>query len=135
MSASGVIMVRLTCEVLLPRIRISICCLLLVAMTAVARENPNFSGTYALTALKGEHTAKTLLKDTLKVTQNAGTLEIVESHDDGKSLTKKYALNGGESKNATSGGVPTTDRARDKGQDACHSFIIPFANWHHCSRA
>ena len=76
-------MLRLTCKVLLPRIRISIFCLPLVAMTAVDQENPNFSGTYALTALKSEYTAQTFLKDTLKVTQNAGTLEIVESHDDG----------------------------------------------------
>jgi hypothetical protein len=100
----------------LPGKRISICCSLLVAMTAVAQENPNFSATYALTALKSDDTAKTFLKDTLKVTQNAGILEIVESHDDGESLTKKYALNGGESNNATSGGVPTTDRAEIKGK-------------------
>jgi len=98
------------------RIFISYCCFLLFAITAAAQESPNFSGTYALTALKGEHKAKTLPKNTLKVTHNADSLEIVESFEDGKSLTRKYALNGGESKNLTSGGVPTTDRVEVKGK-------------------
>jgi hypothetical protein len=98
------------------RMHSSLCCLLLFASTAVARKNPNFSGTYALTALKGDHTAKTLPKNIMKVTQNSETLEIVESFDDGKTVTRKYALNGGESKNLTSGGVPTTDKAEIKGK-------------------
>jgi hypothetical protein len=98
------------------RMHSSLCCLLLFASTAVAQENPNFSGTYALTALKGDRTAKTLPKNIMKVTQNNETLEIVESFDDGKTLTRKYALNGGESKNLTSGGVPTTDKAEIKGK-------------------
>lgn len=107
------------------RMHSSLCCLLLFASTAVAQENPNFSGTYALTALKGDHTAKTLPKNIMKVTQNGETLEIVESFDDGKTLTRKYALNGGESKNLTSGGVPTTDKAEIKGKtliirSSCH---------------
>jgi hypothetical protein len=94
----------------------SLCLLLPLSIAAVAQENPNFSGTYALTALKGEHTAKTLPKNMMKVAQNGGTLEIVESFDDGKNLTRKYNLNGGESKNLTSGGVPTTDKAEIKGK-------------------
>jgi hypothetical protein len=69
-----------------------------------------------LQVLKGEHTAKTLPKTTMKVTQSAGRIEIVESFDDGKTLTRKYALDGSESKNLTSGGVPTTDRAEIKGK-------------------
>jgi hypothetical protein len=98
------------------RIFISCCCFLLFAIAAVAQESPNFSGTYALTGLKGEHKAKTLPKNTLKVTHNADSLEIVESFEDGKSLTRKYALNGAESKNLTSGGSPTTDRVEVKGK-------------------
>lgn len=109
-------MIHLVCEVGVMRIHSSLCCLLLFATTAVAQENPNFSGTYALTALKGEHTPKTLPKNTMKVTQKEGTLEVVESFDDGKTLTRKYALDGSESKNLTSGGVPTTDRAEIKGK-------------------
>jgi hypothetical protein len=98
------------------RLRSLLCCLFLSVITALAQENPNFSGTYALTALKGEHTAKTLPKTTMKVTQSGGRIEIVESFDDGKTLTRKYALDGSESKNLTSGGVPTTDRAEIKGK-------------------
>jgi hypothetical protein len=77
-------MIHLVCEVGVMRIHSSLCCLLLFATTAVAQEDPNFSGTYALTALKGEHTPKTLPKNTMKVTQKEGTLEVVESFDDGK---------------------------------------------------
>lgn len=77
------------------RMHSSLCFLLLLSISAAAQENPNFSGTYALTALKGEHVGKTLPKNIMKVTQNGETLEIVESFDDGKTLTRKYALNGG----------------------------------------
>jgi hypothetical protein len=71
------------------RIHSSLCCLLLFAITAVAQENANFSGTYALTALKGEHTPKTLPKNAMKIIQNEVSIEIVESFDDGKTLTRK----------------------------------------------
>jgi hypothetical protein len=98
------------------RVNSSLCCLLLFAIISLAQETANFSGTYALTALKGEHTAKTLPKNIMKVTQNGSSIEVVESFDDGKGLTRKYALDGGESKNLTSGGVPTTDKAEIKGK-------------------
>lgn len=98
------------------RIQSSLCCLLLVAITAIAQETPNFSGIYALTGLKGAHTAKTLPQNTMKVTHNGASIEIVESFEDGKTLTTKYALDGGESKNLTSGGLPTTGRAEIKGK-------------------
>jgi hypothetical protein len=98
------------------RILSSLCCLLLFVITAAAQGKSNFSGTYALTALKGEHTAKALPKNTMKVTQNGGSIEIVESFDDGKTLTRKFALDGSESKNLTSGGVPTTDKAQIRGK-------------------
>jgi hypothetical protein len=109
-------MTRLARGVHMMRMHSLLCCLLLVVIAAPAQGTPNFSGTYALTALKGEHTAKTLPKTTMKVTQNAGSIEIVESFDDGKTLTSKYALDGSESKNLTSGGVPTTDKAEIKGK-------------------
>ena len=98
------------------RINSSLCCLVLFAITVVAQETANFAGTYALTALKGEYTTKTLPKNMMKVTQNGSSIEIVESFDDGKALTRKYALDGGESKNLTSGGVPATDKAEIKGK-------------------
>ena len=98
------------------------CCLILFAVTTVAQDTPNFSGTYSLTAQKGEHIAKALPKITLKVVQSGSSLEIVESYDEGKTVTKKYTLNGGETKNLTSAGAPTTDKAETKGKTlAIHS--------------
>jgi hypothetical protein len=98
------------------RIFASFCCLFLFAITAVAQENPNFSGTYAMTALKGQHAPKTLPKNTMKVTQSSGSLEVVEFFGEGKTFARKFALNGDESKNLTSGGVPTSDRVEIKGK-------------------
>ena len=82
-------MIHVSCEARMKRIHSSLCCLLLFAITAVAQENANFSGTYALTALKGEHTPKTLPKNAMKIIQNEVSIEIVESFDDGKTLTRK----------------------------------------------
>ena len=91
-------------------------CLFLFSITTVAQESPDFSGTFTLTAVKAEHAAKTLPKITLKVVQNGSSLEIVESYDEGKTVSKKYTLNGGETKNLTSAGAPTTDKAETKGK-------------------
>lgn len=82
-------MTALACEVRMMRMHSSLCFLLLLSITAVAQENPNFSGTYALTALKGEHAAKTLPKNIMKVAQNGETLEIIESLEDGKNADEE----------------------------------------------
>ena len=77
--------------------------ILFVGTSSAPQEATNFSGTFVLASLTGEHIEKTLPKIHLKITQNSGSLEIVESFDDGKSITNKYFLNGRESKNTTSG--------------------------------
>lgn len=97
-----------------------ICGLLLVATTSAPQEVPNFSGTFALTSLKGEHVAKTLPKIGLRIVQTQDSLEIVESLNDGKARPSKYFLDGKESKNMTPGGVPTVDTVEAKGK----SFVI-----------
>ena len=57
----------------------AICCALFVATTSAPQKAPNFSGTFALASLKGEHVAKTLPKILLEVVQDGDSLEIVES--------------------------------------------------------
>jgi len=95
---------------------LAICCLFLISATSIAQETRDFSGTFALTSLKGENAAKKLPKILLKVIQNRNSIEIVETFDDGKTVTARYFLDGRESKNFTSGGVPTTDKAETKGK-------------------
>jgi len=56
-----------------------ICCAWFVATTSALQKAPNFSGTFALASLKGEHVAKTLPKILLRVAQDGDSLEIVES--------------------------------------------------------
>jgi hypothetical protein len=99
-------------------IDLAICCLFLIGATSIAQETRDFSGTFVLTSLKGEkeNTAKKLPKIQLKVIQNGNSIEVVETIDDGKTVTARYFLDGRESKNLTSGGVPTTDKAETKGQ-------------------
>jgi hypothetical protein len=92
------------------------CCFLLFAIAVAAQENPTFSGTYVMTALKGQRAPKTLPRNTMKVTQSSGSLEVVEFFGEGKTFARKFALNGEESKNLTSGGVPTSDRVEIKGK-------------------
>ena len=95
----------------------AICCLLLVAAASTPQEMPDFSGTFALTSLKGEHIAKTLPKIVLRIVQNRDSLEIVESSDDNKARPNKYFLDGRESKNTTAGGVPIVDTIETKGKN------------------
>jgi hypothetical protein len=98
----------------------AICCLLLLAIGSAAQGTPDFSGTFALTSLKGEHVAKTLPKILWKVVQNTESLEIAETFENRNTVTSKYFLDGRESKNLTSGGVPTSDRIEVKGK----TFVI-----------
>ena len=88
------------------------CCVLFVATASIAQQKPNFSGTFALTSLKGDSVAKTRPKTILKVIENDTSLVTVESFDDGKIVTSTYFLDGRESKNTTSGGVVTGGHGR-----------------------
>jgi hypothetical protein len=95
-------------------IALAICCMLLISTTSIAQETHDFSGTFVLTSLKGENAAKKLPKILLKVIQHANSMEVVETFDDGKTVTTKYFLDGRESENRTSGSVLTTDKAEAK---------------------
>jgi len=97
-------------------IGLAICCLLLISATSIAQETHDFSGTFVLTSLKGENTAKRLPKILLKVIQNGNSMEVAETFDDGKTTTTKYFLDGRESKNFTSGDLPTSDKTEVKGK-------------------
>ena len=94
----------------------AIWCVFLVATASTPQESMDFSGSFALTSIKGDHVAKTLPKVLLKVVRNGTLLEIVETFDSGKTTTRRYALDGSESKNTTEGGVPTIDKAEVKGK-------------------
>jgi hypothetical protein len=102
------------------KMKLGMCCLLFLAIGSMAQEIPDFSGTFVLTSLKGDHVAKTVPKTLWKVVQNTDSLEIVQTFEDGKTLASKYFLDGRESKNLTSGGVPTIDKIEIKGK----TFVI-----------
>jgi hypothetical protein len=97
-------------------IGLAICYLFLISATSIAQETHEFSGTFVLTSLKGENSAKKPPKILLKVIQDGNSMEVAETFDDRKTVTSKYFLDGRESKNFTSGGVPTTDKAETKGK-------------------
>jgi len=102
-------------------------CLFLIAFATVAQESPDFSGTYTLRAQDGQSAPKKLPKVTLKVVQNSNSLEVVESFDEGKPVTRRYTLGGGQTMNFTSAGVPTTDEVETKGKTLVirSSFRLP----------
>jgi hypothetical protein len=99
------------------RVTLSAWLLLTSVVPTLAQTPPDFSGIYNLASLKGEHVAKKLPKTVLTVRQTQDSLEVIEAFDDGKTVTSKYSLDGKESKNTTSGGMPTADKVEVKGKN------------------
>ncbi len=98
--------------------------LLVLWVGALAQDNPDFSGTYHLVSIKADNPSKKLPASALTIVHREGIIERTDVTD-GKSLVRRYTLDGKECKNVTSGGAPSTDRAGVKRQKHYHPVDCP----------
>jgi hypothetical protein len=98
--------------------------LLVLWVGALAQDNPDFSGTYHLVSIKADNPSKKLPASALTIVHREGIIERTDVTD-GKSLVRRYTLDGKECKNVTSGGAPSTDRAELKGKNIIIRSIVP----------
>jgi hypothetical protein len=90
---------------------------------ALAQANPDFSGTYHLVSIKADKPSKKLPASELTIAHRDGIIERTDVTD-GKSLVRRYTLDGNASKNITSGGAASVDRAELKGKNIIIRSIV-----------
>ena len=92
--------------------------ILLFSVCAFSADTPNFTGKYAPQAKRSPAT-----ESVLEVVQSVDSVEVTRTQD-GKRLTNRYPLGGGDGDYMSSGGIPGKCRAQIKGKQLILESVV-----------
>jgi hypothetical protein len=99
-------------------------CLLVLSVTTSAQSNTDFSGTYSTTFEKKDKAGKRTVTILLSVKQAGDVIEVTEEQE-GKTYTRKYKLDGSESVNLSTTGIPIRAKASLKKKTLIIESVLP----------